>query len=720
MPDKYPQENRPVALIVDDDPAQRLLLQEALIQAGLTVNEAGDGAEALTLFERLSPDLVIMDIKMPVMDGLEACSRIRQLPEGKYVPIVLITGLDDHESIKQAFDADATDFITKPVNWPILNHRVHYLLKASEAFSALHQSETRLFDAQRIAALGNWEWDIVNNKLHWSNQIYQIFGLQPQEFEATYEAFLNSVHPDDKEYVAESVNRALNDHEPYSIDHRIVLPDGSERTVHEQAEVILSKDGEPIRMQGAVQDITQRKMAEEQILHLAYYDTLTGLPNRMHFKEHANRTLDLARNDGTKVALMFLDLDEFKRVNDTLGHDIGDDLLKTIAQNLTEGLRTSDSVAKVEPLTSSATTLSRLGGDEFTILLGGFANGEQVAHVAQRVLDHLCRPVVVRDQEFFITGSIGIAVYPDDGEDVDTLQKHADIAMYQAKNHGKNGFQFYSERLNTRTPERLGLESKLRKALERDELVLHYQPQVSAATGDIIGMEALVRWEDPETGLVPPDRFIPAAEESGLILPIGEWVLQTACNQALAWQQAGFKPMKMSVNLSSHQFRQHGFIQAVQRALDSSRLSPQHLELEMTESVIMQQVNKTIADLKKLKDFGLCLAIDDFGTGYSSMNYLKRFPLDTLKIDRSFVKDISTDTSDAAIVKAIIALAKSLDLITIAEGVEMEAQLSFLREMGCDHIQGYFFSRPLPVNELEQFLTTNGAVVAYSDKEIGL
>lgn len=703
-----------MVLIVDDDQAQRLMLHETLKQAGMVTEEAENGAEAVTLFEQHSPDLVLMDIKMPVMDGLEACSRIRQLPEGRDVPIVLITGLDDHESIMQAFDVDATDFITKPVNWPILNHRVRYLLKASEAFSALRESEIRLSDAQRIAVLGNWELDLANNTLHWSDQIYKIFGLHSEKFEATYEAFLNSVHPDDRKYVTEAINQALSENEPYSIDHRIILPDGSERTVHEQGEVVLSKNGEPIRMQGTLQDITKRKIAEEQILNLAYYDTLTGLPNRMHFKEHADRALNLARDDGSKVALMFLDLDEFKRVNDTLGHDTGDELLKNIARNLTEGLRTSDSVAKVEPLTPSVTTLSRLGGDEFTILLGGFASGRQVAHVAQRVLDHLSQPVIVRGQEFFITGSIGIAVYPDDGEDVETLQKHADIAMYQAKNEGKNSFQFYSEQRNVHTPERLGMEAKLRRALERDELVLHYQPQVSATTGDIIGMEALVRWEDPEIGLVPPGRFIPIAEESGLILPIGEWVMQVACNQALAWQQAGFKPMRMSVNLSSHQFRQAGFVQTVQKALDSSRLSPDCLELEMTESIIMQQVDKTITDLRRLKEIGLSLSIDDFGTGYSSMSYLKRFPLDTLKIDRSFVNDITQNNSDAAIIKAIIALAKSLDLTTIAEGVEEEAQLLLLRELGCNYIQGFYFSRPLPINDFEQFLIANDAVMEHS------
>lgn len=717
MSDQFSRGSQPLALIVDDDEGQRLMLQETLEQAGLTVTEARDGAEAVTLFERFSPDLVLMDIKMPVMDGLEACARIRQLPKGGDVPILLITGLDDHESINRAFDADATDFITKPVNWPILNHRVRYMLKASEAFSDLRRSETQLSHAQRIAALGNWEWDVVNDKFHWSDQIMRILGLQSPQFRFTYELFLNSVHADDKKYVKKTVKLALKEKRSYSIDYRISRPDGSECTVHEQTEVIFSDDGELIRMQGTLQDITKRKQDEEQIFHLAYYDTLTGLPNRTYFKEHAVRVLNLARDQGTKVALMFLDLDEFKRFNDTLGHDVGDELLKSIALNLSEALRASDSVAKVERLISSPKNLSHLGGDEFTILLDGFSSTKQVARVAKRVLDHLCRPVVVAGQEFFITGSMGIAVYPNDGEDVDTLLKNADIAMYQAKSEGRNCFQYYSEQLNVHTPERLSLEARLRKVLERDELVLHYQPLVATANGEIIGLEALLRWQDPDEGLIPPDRFIAIAEESGLIVPIGEWVLQTACNQAFAWQQAGFKKLRMSVNFSGHQFRQHDLIQVIQRVLDSSGLSPHSLELEMTESVIMQQVDKTITNLKRLKEMGLALSIDDFGTGYSSMSYLKRFPLDTLKIDRSFVNDITTSANDAAIIKAIIALAKSLDLTTIAEGVEIEAQLSFLRDEGCDQIQGFLFSRPLPVRELEQFLIDNGVLQRHAHEK---
>lgn len=710
------------ALVVDDDPAQRFLLQQSLEQAGLLVKQAADGAEALALFKQSAPNPVFMDIKMPVMDGLEACSKMRQLPDGKDVPIVLITGLDDHESIQQAFDVDATDFITKPVNWPILNHRVRYLLKASVAFCALRKSESRLSNAQRIASLGHWERDIVNNKFQCSEQLYEIYGLTTQPIEATPESFLKQVHSDDKKYVTESINQALKKREAYNISFRIVLADGSERFVQEQAEVILSKQGKPARLQGTVQDITNRKIAEDKIQHLAYYNSLTGLPNRDHFKDFSTRILNRARVNGTKVALMFLDLDQFKRINDALGHDTGDELLKTLSHKLSRGLRSTDSLSKIHPKSSISSSVSHLDGDEFTILLDGFASENQIGSVARRVLDQLGQPVIIHDQEFVITGSMGIAVYPEDGEDIDTLLKNADIAMYQSKKGGRDNFRFYSSCLNQYAKERLGLESKLRRALERDELVLHYQPQVSATTGDITGLEALVRWQDPETALVTPATFIPVAEESGLILPIGEWVLQTACNQAQSWQQSGFKPMRMSVNLSSHQFHQREFIQNINKALEISGLSAQYLELEMTESIIMQQLEKTIIDLQKLKEIGVYLSIDDFGTGYSSMSYLKRFPLDTLKIDRSFITDITTNNSDVAIVEAIITLAKSLNLSTIAEGVEQEEQLSLLQKQGCDTIQGFYYSRPLPVDEIEEFMMSNRAchIHQFKEKEAGI
>ncbi len=346
--------------------------------------------------------------------------------------------------------------------------------------------------------------------------------------------------------------------------------------------------------------------------------------------------------------------------------------------------------------------MSRLGGDEFTILLRGLTKIKHAALVAKRIIKCLGLPVKVAGQELYVTGSIGIAAYPDDGEDIDTLLKNADSAMYHAKDAGRNNFKFYAKHMNEFTLSRLNMEAELKKALERNEFILYYQPQVEAATSTIVGVEALIRWEHPERGMVSPNEFVFIAEETGLIILIGEWVLRTACEQMAIWHKAGFNELRVGVNLSSLQFRQGNIVKTIKNILAATGLDPQYLELELTESIMMQDVEETIATLWKLKEMGLKLSIDDFGTGYSSMSYLKRFPLDTLKIDKSFIKDVMTDSDDAAITKATIGLAKGLGLTTIAEGVETKEQLTFLRKQGCDQIQGYFISRPVPAEKVEQ------------------
>ncbi|MDL1967411.1 MAG: EAL domain-containing protein [Deltaproteobacteria bacterium] len=704
--DKYRQakKEQPVVLVVDDDIAVRMLMRESLEQAGLIVKEAENGVDALSAFEKETPDLVLLDVNMPMMNGFETCSRLRQLSRGSDVGIVIVTGLNDVKSIRRAYEVGATDFITKPVNWPILNHRVRYLLRTIDAFRDLRRSETRLSQAQSVASLGNWERDILSNKLYWSDEIYHIFGLEPQTFDVTYEAYLRSVHLEDRAYVINAVDMALHKNELYSIDYRIILPDGTERAVYEQGQTVFDETGKAIGMYGIVQDITKRKKDEARIRFLAYYDVLTGLPNRQLFKEHADRAIFAAKRDGAKVAVIFLDLDNFKRINDTLGHKAGDKLLKKISENLTLSIRSSDIVTRTEEGKQTKTSLSRLGGDEFTILLSGLSRMEQAAVVAKRIIDYVCLPMKIDGQDLYVTGSAGIAVYPDDGEDLGSLLKNADAAMYYAKDAGKNNAQFYARHMNASTLARLKMEVNLKKALELNELILYYQPQMEIQTGRIIGLEALIRWKHPEMGLISPLEFIPIAEETGLIVSIGKWVLKTACAQIMVWHRAGFIPLRIGVNLSSRQFRQRDLVESVRQVLDTTCLDPKYLELELTESIIMHNVEETITELYELKEIGLNLSVDDFGTGYSSMSYLKRFPLDTLKIDRSFVKDITTDSNDAAITKATIVLAKSLDLTTIAEGVETEEQLTFLREQGCDQVQGYLISPPVPAEKVEELL----------------
>lgn len=450
----------------------------------------------------------------------------------------------------------------------------------------------------------------------------------------------------------------------------------------------------------AIRDVSERKQFETQLLHQATHDALTGLPNRLLFRDILAYSMARAQRAEKLLAVLFLDLDGFKNINDTLGHEYGDILLKEIAQRLTATLRKDDLVAR------DADLIARQGGDEFTILLQGISVVQSIIQVAERMLAAISEPFIADGHEMHVTASIGITVFPFDDTDIEHLLRNADTAMYHAKEAGKNNFQFYAAEMNAIIHDRMEIENGLHHALERDELVLHYQPQVDIRSGKIIAVEALLRWAHPEKGLIPPDEFIPVAEDSGLIVPIGEWVLRTACRQNKIWQDAGLPHIRMAVNLSARQFRQPHLAAVVAKAREDAGLDPHadNLELEVTESILMKDMEETIAMLNKLHEMGVRLSIDDFGTGYSSLSYLKRFPIHTLKIDRSFIRDITIDPDDAAIAATIVALGHSLKLKVIAEGVETAEQLAFLREIKCDEMQGYYFSKPLPPEEIKKLL----------------
>jgi diguanylate cyclase (GGDEF)-like protein len=435
----------------------------------------------------------------------------------------------------------------------------------------------------------------------------------------------------------------------------------------------------------------ERRHAEEQLEHLAHHDPLTGLPNRSLFHDRLGQAIARAHRSGRLVALMFLDLDRFKQINDTLGHEAGDRVLQVAAARLRAHLREGDSV-------------SRLGGDEFTVLLEDVEGSDQVRGVAHKLLRAFAEPVALEGRDFYVTLSLGIALYPRDGPDADTLIKHADTAMYQAKSEGRDNFQFYLPDMGAAASERLTLEGSLRQALERGELLLHYQPVVRLADGEIAGVEALLRWRHPREGLLEPGRFIGIAEQTGLIVPIGDWVLREACAQSARWQAGGLRPLRVAVNLSARQFRKAGLAESISAALRESGLDSRWLTLEITESLLMENAAASGAVLESLKEMGAHMALDDFGTGYSSLAYLKHFPIDVIKIDRSFVSDIPGDADDAAIVRATIGLASSLGMQTTAEGVETRAQLEFLREHGCRYGQGYLFSEAVPAAEFEAML----------------
>lgn len=582
--------------------------------------------------------------------------------------------------------------------WTHRQHRTREAERdAAEALLSDQQArllrQAALLDrAERAAHVGGWELDLATGAIYWTDEAYRIHGTSPGGFSPTLDAVAGLYTRESRELFRAAVDKSHRASQDWDIEVELASGDRAPTWVRITGASDLGANGQPTKLYGAVQDVTERHRADERIRRLAHYDDLTGLANRNLFTHHLTHALARVDRYSKCLGILFIDLDRFKIINDTLGHDTGDIVLKTIARRLSECMRSADLVA-------------RLGGDEFVVVVEEVESQAQVAEVAAKLLAIIDQPVLYQGQELALTASIGIAVYPEDGRDLQTLLKHADIAMYRAKDQGKNRFAFYSSGMNDPDVDRLSLETRLKKAvLEQNQFVLHYQPKVSIRDGRITGAEGLVRWLSPDRGLVPPVEFIPLAEETGLITAIGEWVLETACHQAAEWERKGLPPLRIAVNLSARQLYSPGFVDTVRRILEESGVRPGAIELELTESVMMQNVQLVADLLMELKLLGLHIAVDDFGTGYSSLSYLKRLPLDALKVDRSFVRDVPRDADDVAITSAVIALAHSLRLKVVAEGVETEAQLSFLRDRECDEIQGFLFSKPVPAEDFEDLL----------------
>jgi diguanylate cyclase (GGDEF)-like protein/PAS domain S-box-containing protein len=554
--------------------------------------------------------------------------------------------------------------------------------------------------AQRIAQMGNWDWRIPENRLFWSEGIYRLFGVSPAEFDASYEDFIARVHPDDRTAVLDAVKRAQETGAPYEIEHRIVRPDGVVRIVHESAEVLRDDMGRPVRMIGTVQDITERVQVKQALRekdahleYIAYHDAMTGLPNRALLMDRLTHAASRADRAGDLMALLFIDLDRFKTINDSLGHAVGDAVLQAVSDRLKALVREAD-------------TLSRLGGDEFVILLEGLNDSQDAASVAEKIIHTLGTVLVIGNYPLHLSASIGISLYPQDGKDAETLMKHADAAMYKAKERGRNIFHFYEQGITERVMQRIRLESRLRSAFEQRALEVFYQPLVSLKTRRIYGAEALLRWHDAEEGAIPPDHFIPIAEDTGLIIPLGEWVIREACLALKRWDEQGI-PLDgfvMHINLSGKQLLQKELPRRLADMLVETGVSPERIALELTESSIMESESVGLDILMALRRIGVSIAIDDFGTGHSSLSRLKQLPISELKIDRSFIRDIADDTDDAAIVQAILALSANLGLRVVAEGVEHASQEAFLLQHGCLLAQGYYYARPMPEHALVQRL----------------
>jgi diguanylate cyclase (GGDEF)-like protein/PAS domain S-box-containing protein len=577
------------------------------------------------------------------------------------------------------------------------------MLRSARSVLALQTSQERLANAQEIAHLGNWALDLRTGEFDCSDEIFRIFGFDPREAGRSAADLLNRLHPNDREVVRESIELHFAEGRAFDIDHRVILSDESERTVHTEGRRILDDAGEAIWFEGTAQDITERKHAEEEIRHLAFHDSLTGLANRRLLRELLIQAVQRAERKKQPFGLLYLDIDNFKRINDTLGHPAGDLYLQSVADRLTRSVRATDWVSRTVAEQANS-SVARLGGDEFAVILTQIRDPEAAALSAQRILTELSRPFSLEGHEVVATASIGITTWPADGQDVDTLLRNADAAMYHAKEQGKNAYQFYSSSMNIDAMERMEQESKLRKALRREELEVYYQPKVDANSKELCGMEALVRWNHPDLGLIPPSQFIGLAEETRLIIPIGEWVLRSACAQTKAWMDAGLSPKSVAVNFSAHQFHDPDLFSTIVCALKDAELEGCHLEIEITESTLMKHMSAATDLLSSLKQHRITVAIDDFGTGYSSLRYLRELPVDTLKIDQSFVRDVTTNRNAAEIATAIITMARSLQLTVVAEGVETEEQAEFLRSRGCNQLQGFLISRPVPADQFEKLL----------------
>jgi diguanylate cyclase (GGDEF)-like protein/PAS domain S-box-containing protein len=574
----------------------------------------------------------------------------------------------------------------------------------------------QLARGQRIARVGSWEWNRAEGSLFCSQEAYRILGVNPDGFTASLNAVIAMVHADDRRAFRRWMIELARGAKLEGLDVRVLATEGEVRHVHVLGETLRNAQERVVGVAGTIQDATERTRAIQRIHHLAHFDLLTELPNRSRFHEKLAETLEFAKRNGKSFAIMFLDLDQFKRINDTLGHSVGDDLLRVVAQRLTRSMRPEDMAGPTQAV-GAERDVCRQGGDEFIVLLNGVASELDAARAAQRLLTALGQPISIGAQDVFVSASVGIVLYPRDGEDLDSLLKNADVAMYHAKAHGRNRFSFYQDSMRAASAQRLSLEHDLRKALEEEQFELYYQPQLEVPSCRIVGIEALIRWHHPTLGLLTPAHFIRVAEEAGLIMAIWEWVLVAALIQHNAWLEQGLHPVTIGVNLSSAQFSDPALALRVKEIAQVIDVPLDHLELEVTESMLLGDFESALKTLTELRAMGVKIAIDDFGTGYSSLSYLRRLPLDKLKLDQSFIRDAEKNEGDVAITRAVIAMAQSLKLAVVAEGVETQAQIDLLLSLGCNTVQGFLLGRPLPAAETARLLREGAAPMPSEPRE---
>ena len=688
---------------MDDAPANIHLLLEAL-KDEYRIMVARSGVQALKMVQgAVPPDLILLDILMPEMDGYETCKRIKSTPLGGHIPIIFISVIEAAEEKVKGFNSGAADYITKPFDIDEVRARIRTHLELARLRHSLEEmvlQRTALLEQSeekyRILAdySPNWEYWInpTGRLLYMSPACQDISGYAAIDFFNQPDLLEKIIHPEDRNYWRGHCPDPLH-LDPEPVIFRIRARDARERWIEHMCRPVFDRSGQFIGRRGSNHDITSRRQAEQKMEFFAHRDPLTGLPNRTLFIELLSNAIQQAERTSAAFGLLFLDLDNFKTINESLGHRVGDRLLIEVAERLRSLLPKVDALA-------------RIGADEFNVILECDECLPGIDLVAQRIIEVLHEPFMLDGQMIYASASIGVALYPVDGRSVETLQSNADAALHQAKIQGRGILRFFSPEMSNRAKERLKLEADLRIAIDQEQLCLYYQPQISLLNGKLVGLEALVRWQHPQRGMVSPAEFIPLAEESGLVVLLGEWVLNTACQQIKSWIDAGLAPIQTAVNISAVQLSRGNLVEAVQAALQAAQIPAERLELEITESFVMADREQAFKSVALLKNLGVQLSIDDFGTGYSSLSYLQQLEADQLKIDLSFVSDVTINRSNASIVRAIIAMGHSLGLRVIAEGVEQREQAAYLAALDCDAMQGYLVSRPLPAAAMTEFLAT--------------
>ena len=675
-------------LVVDDSDFNRHILSQQLRSRGFDVACAEDGGTALEMVGRNPPNLVLLDIMMPGLDGFQVLQVLRKKYASTAMAVIMVTVKERSDDIVRALEMGANDYILKPIDFPVVLARIRNQLARLRTEAALRESEERYALAAKGANDGLWDWDLRSHKVYYSERWKTMLGNGVAEIGHHIDDWFNRVHPDDLDRLQQELQRHFEGTtDKFECEYRMRMKSGGYRWMLSRGSAVRDEKRAFYRMVGWQTDSSKR----------IEHDPLTSLPNRGLFLYRlSNAIIQMGRSRNYSFCIFYMGIDRFKVINDSMGHEFADALLIALARRVEQSLRLGDIMA-------------RLGGDEFAILAENVKNKASASQISGRIREALAQPLKVKGQDIHVSMSLGITLSEPECRSADEILRRAHSALNLAKSRGRNRCEYYSSELSSKIANVLQMENQLRHALANREMDLVYQPQIHTATGMIVGVEALIRWSQREGGVVPPDEFIALAEESGLIIPMGEWVLQTACSQGKAWQEMGLKPVKIGVNLSSRQFDEGNVPEMVARALTQSGLEPHCLGLELTESLLMQNVERNIKSLRRLSELGVGISVDDFGTGYSSLSYLKRFPIDALKIDRTFVHEITSDPDDAAICQAIVGMAHDLRLLVVAEGVETREQFQFLKNLKCDEMQGFYFSRPVSPDQISELLKKNQA-----------